>query len=353
MKKLLVILVVLSVCVITFSCSSPESNGKKVAKKYCDCQQVYVEVEQKKLEITKKEYSKFVKEFDSYKFQNRLDFRNKVQEIETNIQQMHYETDKLYSECVQKAEEYYKKIDEKYATNKEKREKFNYARDNYSCAEVKSDNKESLYSDPEISALREQIKALRETVIPPKPNVERIKHDFFERTKKDFFIKEGGKKDFQIVNENNKGDEYVFEIRLVWQSKSDGEYDALVNMTYVLQQNDDWMINSVESNINIIKSGKYNNCITIQNLGSQQVSYGAWNNQSHYNVYRLEFTNNCNTPLVVVGAVLTNGKWQSFSTSVGGWMSGSWTGNMYFAKTSHFDFSYEIKDYKIHLVEQQ
>jgi len=361
MKKVVLnylIIAAFAVLAVFTSCSSPESNGKKVAKKYCDCQRVYVEVEQKKLEITQKEYSKFVKEINSYKFQNRVDVRNKVQEIENNIQQMHHEADKAYSECLQKSEEYYRKISEKYATNKKKKEQFDYAGSNYNCPEVKNDKKEPLYS--EISNLRKQVENLRLSIIPSIPDTARIKRDLIGRDisgepfgKSDVYadntflrgwrISERMLKNFQILKENRRGDEYMVEGRLTLQPNVDGgEYETLVNLTYVLRHNDDWTITSFGNReLNIIKTGKYDKCVTITLQTCRNV----------------KFTNNCNATLVIVGEVFGEGQipfgrdWKRFIYEVSANATEIVTGSTSIRGKGGIPY-YCVHNYRIHYIER-
>lgn len=153
-------------CTIFTACSSPESDGKKVADKRCACEQSLIksEISKEKLEFSEKEYSKFVNEFDSYNFQKREDVRNKVHEIDNIIQQMHNEADKPYVECLQKVDEYSRKVSEKYVTNKQKQEQFDYAISNYRCAEVKNEKIELLSS--QIEAQISSIENLVLSVMP-------------------------------------------------------------------------------------------------------------------------------------------------------------------------------------------
>ena len=357
LKKLVqffgIIIAVFTVAIIFTSCSSPESNGKKVGEKYCNCRKVYEDVEQKKLEITQKEYSKFAKGFNSYKFQNRLDVRSKVQEIENTIQQMHHEADKSYRECLQKAEEYYQKIDEKYATNKEKREKFNYARNNYRCQEVKNNKKELLYS--EISNLRKQMENLRLTVIPPKPDIEKIKCDLIgrtivipdERCVPNWSIKENIIKDFQIVNESKGNDKYSFEIRLFLQRNLIGDLEASVNVTYVLRDNDDWKFDSYQNRVvKFVKTGDFDNCIAVSYIERKRPFLGS--------MTAMQISNSCDVTLVVTGEFRRRPQypgqniiWTNFSETLSG-KSGTVLRQRGLTHNGYDEI--DIIDYKIHCV---
>ena len=117
MKKLLVILVVLSVCIVSFSCSSPESEGKKAGKKVarmnCNC-------DKENAKLYEKEILKFIKEFHSYGFTDIRQVDDMLQGIEAN-------TARPWEECRQKSEKIQQKARNKYATNKQKQSEFEYA----------------------------------------------------------------------------------------------------------------------------------------------------------------------------------------------------------------------------------
>jgi hypothetical protein len=75
------LLFMFSVCAIFFSCSSPERDGKKAAKAFCDCIEKY-------------------------------DYRNNSDE---------------YGNCIKKAREMYEKAEKKYGTNEQKISEFKHA----------------------------------------------------------------------------------------------------------------------------------------------------------------------------------------------------------------------------------
>jgi len=172
------IMAALVVAAVFASCSSPEKDGIKVAKKYCDCERVRLKMSQKTLKKNQREYSKFIEEFQSYNFKTQKEVSNKVREIDDNIQQMNNGTDTRYYECSQKVNEYERKMCNKNLTE-QKREQFYYAYENYCCAKVKNEKFELLNS--QIENLRTQIENLSLSVIPPKLDMERIENDIIER----------------------------------------------------------------------------------------------------------------------------------------------------------------------------
>jgi hypothetical protein len=304
------------------ACSSPESDGKKAAGKFCDC-------EKGSVENRKNDYSELIRNFDSYNFQTRIAVREKIQSIADN-------TAVKYSVCLKKAEEHYRKASEKYATSYQKNTQFEYAFQGYRNANV--------VTDEELTPLIMQMNNLILSVIPPKPDVEQIKRDLVWHKiteqpdgyhRQDWFweIKEGEIKEVQIISETHQGNDYLYEIRLILQADG-GAHEAFVNLTYILRNNDEWTIDFLESKqINIVKTGKYNSCIA------------AERKQTGFSEYELVFTNHCDVSLVVGGVALNawgDKKWHKFSTVVEDNSSKSIGGL----------FSISVADYKIHFVER-
>ena len=161
--------------------------------------------------------------------------------------------------------------------------------------------------------------------VPPKPDAEKIKRDLIgykisalpdSYLGKDWYwtIEEGEIKNIQIVSEIRQSDGYLFEVRLILQADG-GIYQALVNLNYVLHKNN-WTLDFMESKgINIVKTGKYDNCITTDVRGT--ILGGE-----------LDFTNHCSVALIIGGKMLTEfGGWKKFYTTVsanGTQYVGSW-----------------------------
>jgi len=168
-------------CAFLFSCSSPEKEGIKVGKKYCNCTNLWFDVSQEQLKIKLQEYSKFVKDFSSYNFQTQEDAYKKIQEINKIIEQKQNEATNSYNDCNKKAEEYYRIVGEKYITNKQKKELYDYAYKNYPCEETKKDKSDKLQSN--IKDLESQINNLLQSLILLEPSIKGEK-----------FLKENGKR---------------------------------------------------------------------------------------------------------------------------------------------------------------
>jgi len=240
-KKLLTVFFVNVILFTIFSaCSSPVKEGKKtaekVAREICDCERTKENAIQK---VIKKEQS----ELENHSFQTRAEVQVKKKEIQHKINELNVQYDK----CYQSTQEVYKKTLEKYVTNKKKKSEFENAYNN--CFYGYRDACKVVISD--VSSLFHQIEKIRLSIIPPIPDTERIKLDLIERNIKSqryvsSLIVEKAIKDIQIVNENKQIDEYTAEIQLILQSAENEEnkYESLINLNYVLHQNDDWIITS-------------------------------------------------------------------------------------------------------------
>jgi len=308
-------------CVLLFiSCSSPESDGKKAAKKFCDCEKEFIE-------NLSKETRKFISDFADYGFTTRLEAREKSKELIDKAS-------REYGSCVQKAQQQYSKLKGKYVGNYGKTTKFEYAYN----AKKSFDEQEIQRGIPNQMAINDLIL----TIIPPIPNAEKIKQDLLGRKITEqpngyhrqgwyWEIKDGEIKEIQIISENKQANDYLFEVRLVLQANGSA-HEAFVNLTYVLHQHDDWTIDFLESKqVSIVKTGKYDNCVTSQRKG--------WSGE-----FYLEFTNHCDVALVVGGMVLSEfgNEWKKFSTVVNASATSS-VGGL---------FSVSVRDYQIHFVER-
>jgi hypothetical protein len=307
-------------CLVLSSCSSPESDGKKVADKFCDCEKEFTE-------YLNEETQDFINNFDNYGFTSRSEARKKSEEL---INKASNE----YKNCIEKVQQKYSKFKGKYVGNFEKMTKFEYAF-----------NEKMAFNEQEIKhtvSNQMEVNNLILTIIPPKPDIEKIKQNLIGRKITEqpngyhrqgwyWEIKEGEIKELQIITESKQSNDYLFEIRMILQAEGSA-HEAFVNLTYVLGQNDDWTIDFLESKqVNIVKTGQYNNCITVQRKG--------WSGE-----FELEFTNHCDVALVVGGVILSEfgGEWIKFSTVVDASGIGS-VGGL---------FSVSVRDYRIHFIER-
>ena len=100
-------------CFFFSACSSPETDGRKAAEKFCDCEKGFTE-------NLNKETQTFINNFADFGFQTRAEAREKSEEL---IDKAGHE----YENCIQKAQQQYSKLKGKYVGNYEKTTKFEYA----------------------------------------------------------------------------------------------------------------------------------------------------------------------------------------------------------------------------------
>ena len=331
----------LILCTLFAACSSPESDGKKLAQQVCDCQKEYAKTQDKV-------YQEFLDKFDSYGFKTRTEARQKWQDLQ-NEAEMQFEQckqeveqkvkeakskfptnsqDLLDPSVLQKAMRDPGKFTKDFAKNQEKAKKFDEAYRNVinQCSAQKTDRD---YSTIDAKIL---------TIIPQKPDLAKLKQDLIGRKiteQANGYYNRGWYwqinspdeiKSMQIENEEKVGDDYVLDVHLLLQREAN-QHEADLKITCVLQQKDDWTIDFIETkDIHIVKTGRYDNCITTE------IKKG-W-------VISLQFTNNCDVQLIVGGEILGNdNEWVKFSSIVNA--------------NSTSNVSYYGKEYKIDFIERQ
>ena len=346
-KRLTIIGVLL--CTILFvECSpSPESSGKKLAQQVCDCQKEYAKTQDKI-------YQEFLGKFDSYGFKTRTEARQKWQEINDEaakqLEQCKAEVEQrvkeakskiptsvgdlldpnLLQKAVSNPKGYAKELKKKqkeFAKNQEKAKKFDEAYRSVinQCSEQKTEK--------DNSALEEKILK----IIPPL-NVDKLKSDLIRRRiveQANGYYGRGWSwqinspdeiKSMKIEKEEKVGDDYLLDVHLLLE-KDANQHEADLKITCVLRQQDDWTIDFIETkDIHIVKTGRYDNCITTE-------IKKAWGTT-------LQFTNSCDVKLIVGGEILgNNDEWTKFSNIVNA--------------NSTSSVSYYGKEYKIDFIERQ
>jgi len=107
-------------CAFSFSCSNPESDGKKTAKKVA---KIGCECNRENAKAYHKEISKFISEFHSSGFRTRYEAKRKIFALGVT-------SGEQFDKCLKnKDKDIYKKALEKYATNRQKETEFVYAYD--------------------------------------------------------------------------------------------------------------------------------------------------------------------------------------------------------------------------------
>jgi hypothetical protein len=231
---------------------------------------------------------------------------------------MNEELSANYQKRRQEADSLYNKLRGKYITNYQKNMQFEYAYQNYLSA--------NLIKGFQPDELDKIIMQKLLTIIPPKPDAEKIKTDLIGRKisdviggyhRKDWYwlVEKDEIQKIDIIDETKLNKDYLYNVLILLESPSGGQQTADVKITYILGNYDDWAIEHLETiDMHIVQTHKYDTCITTENNGWGEIS----------------FTNRIDVSLVVGGVLLSyNGEWQKFSiivdanktTSIGGFIS--------------------------------
>lgn len=248
----MIITLITSLTLILSACTSPKADGEKLAQKECEMMNSYVQ-------NTITAYTNFVKEFGSKNYQSRVQAR---EELNARI-------DEVENQLASQSEELNAKLDAllcKYDKNKSESDQMYHAYLN-SIGAYKMDT-------TQFAGLRAQANSKILTIIPPSPNSEKLQNDLIGRKiyalqngylsdSWSWTIERGDIKNLQIINaedvdKNQK--EFLVEMTL----QQDGAaYKSISKIYYVLDNRDDWEIDMLEpSNVEVIKTGRYNSSIT-------------------------------------------------------------------------------------------
>jgi hypothetical protein len=264
--------------------------------------ELYVECREDAARYLIKNYADILRDFAAFNFSTRLEVRDKLKEIEKDA-------DERYRQMVQQVEDKYQKALLKYAKNFEKLALFESTYQRY----LKTHKESNENSAPFLSALDEKIL----TIIPAFHNdANKIKNDLVGKTitaqrnghltaldsdwawtiKPEQIVELGRRDEIQ-----QQGDALLYPLRIVLESLGGGQYEADIDVTYVLRRNDDWTIDSVLSRkVEVKKTGQYDNYITS--------SKGRWGSSQYVN-----FINNSDVTLLVGGTHLYGGRWYYFA----------------------------------------
>jgi len=343
MKKGFLISSATMICLCLTSCGvNPQKVGEKLGQEYCDCRKDYAK-EQDKV------YQDFLAKFDSYGFKTRPEARQKWQDLQSEAKRKFEENKGKIDQKVQETRSKFPadasnlldpKIQKKYLENPQKY--LDEFKKNQEKARVFNDALRSAEKQCDVPDKKQDHSKIDEritTIIPQRPpDEENLKQNLVRRR---ITEQPGGYygrgwawqiasadeiKSIKIEKDEKVGDDYVLDVHLLLQ-KDAGQHEADLKITSVLGKNDDdWKIDFIETkDIRIVKTGRYDNCITTEITKS----FGSY----------LQFTNGCDVALIVGGQMLeNNGEWTKFSTRVNANSTGS--------------AAYR-KDYKIDFIERQ
>ena len=348
MKRITIIM--MGVCIIALSaaCSSPEKKGKELGEQFCDCQKKYVEAQN---------YQEYLEKFDSYGFKTRTEARQKWQDMKDNSKRQ-------FEQCAQEVEKKVKEARAKFPTNAD--DLYDLASYQKKMKNPKAFQKEIEKKTKEFAKNQEKLRTFEDayrntinqcsvnqpildeqiinerilTIKPQKPDEVRLKQNLVGRK---ILEQSGGYfgnrwtwqigaaneiKNIKIEKEEKVGEDYELDVHLILQKEQGSQYEADLTLICVLGQEDDWKIDFIKTkDIRIVKTGRYDDCIT------KEVKKSYWNNY-------LQFTNSCDVPLIIGGQILGNdGEWRKFSSNVNANGTGS--------------TSYNGKQYKIDFIERQ
>lgn len=295
-RRIYIIIVI--ICAVAFtvsSCSSPENDGIDAANRFKTCDDDY-------MESLTKAFTKFVKNFDDYDFTTRVEARQKIESI------IDKETER-YNKEIKNAEKQYLELKKKYMKDREKSISFEYAYQQQMII-VKQ---ETLHGLPSQEIINEKIL----TIIPPKPEAEKIQVDLIGRrfsdkpegyfSNKYFVIKDGEVENLEIRSAGDEKGRYKINAIVTLREHTGGvallvDFDIL----YMLGTADDWTIDGISANsINIIKE---NTDIFRPYIKIEPDWTGCL----------MTFVNYSDALLLIAGIRYNNGSWNKFSIEVAG-----------------------------------
>lgn len=305
------------ILLIMAACSSPESDGEKLAKESCENTDAYIAK-------TVQAYNNFIKDFSDKGYQSRVKAREelnrKIDEIRNDFNRKNDEIDNKFSQLLAKYENDYQKSTDMILARKNVIDSYNADSTIFVTLSTQASNKIL-------------------TIIPPEPNKSKLMEDLIGRQihalPNGYFsnswvwnIERGEIKELQIqeiknIDSNNK----EFSIAMTLQG-SGAAYQTVGKVFYKLGDKDDWEIDVLEpSEVEIVKTGRYDNSIET--------------NVSTYIMGKyLNIRNNSDAALLVGYQVLDyNGVWRKYSVVVSG-------GN------TNSQLMLALEDYKIDFVER-
>lgn len=256
MKRVILYILLVTICCI--SCSSPESEGKKLAQRMNECAESFLREKQKA-------ETDFVSRF------NVSDYSTRAEAFDAYDQAMIKVLDD-YSACHDAIVVKRSEIAGGYANDYKKLATFENAYDN----SIDSNLNDRLMDAIVETGYPAAVLAVVRTIIPAKPDEAQIQKDLvghqltegFEKDKcwfdEDYRwkIREGEIRDFmieEVLHADTK--EYIFIATMCLQSDLNA-FNARVKVSYVLPDTEDWKIEFVKSmGVTIVKTHKYDDLI--------------------------------------------------------------------------------------------
>ncbi len=320
------IIVALSMCLFLMSCNSPYSDGEKAAEAFNKSEQTYLTDLQNKV-------GEYINKFDSYGFSTRVEARQKLNSIITEVR-TNYESD------LRSAERLYAQLKNRYGNKYEEAQSF--------AEGFEGRRKYENIDTTAILPMQAEINSLIKTIIPPKPNLEKIQKDLVGRYWQDkedgYFgtnkriIKDGTVKDVRIISESNQPNIYLVNAILSIQERSGSAiYKIDSDIKYILGDFDDWSIDYLGSNsVDIERTGQFDKYIKSKIIA-------PWLKNE------LELSNLSDATLVVGGIVLekSRSQWRKFYVELAP-NSTKVIGGLF--STPYYD---DIIEYEIHFVERK
>lgn len=292
MKKEIYSLILLLSFFSLASCGSPESAGEKAAEEIIKCEEAHSEQLQKQIES-------FINSFNKDSYQTRSEAWNALTKSIEDV-------DNEYKSGIISARQKYEDLSMDYVSDYKNSQKF------YSAYQ----NKLSSYKPTPIDTARlcQQARQLILTIIPPDPNKDKVMKDLVGRSWQDsqdgYFgtdpkkIREGEVREIEIKSNKKSGDKIDINAELVLQQRAGGAaYKINADISYLLGDADDWMIDNLHANsVEIIKTNKYNDYIKVE---KEWVGYSL--------------NNNSDAPLLVGGIEYDSYYgWKKFAVTVDG-----------------------------------
>lgn len=286
--------------VLLLSCSTPESDGRKIARNENRCAENCIESVQK-LE------SDFVNHF------NPKDYTFRSQAIEVYKKQFKMIGEDYYRD-IDAAKIQKSKLKGRYANDYKKMEKFEDAYDREKDVDLTTSALLLLSED----VIPPAVIACINGIIPLKPDNELIKTNLVGHSLSEGFEKENcyfsekwrldidenvSIKELVVEDvQNDDGREYSFIASMVLQ-KDYLSFNTRAQVYYVLPDGEDWKIDFVKSlGIRIIQTHKYDDCIRCE------IDEDGWGGTK-----ALFITNISEVQLLVIGQIVANGQNQNFN----------------------------------------